>query len=66
MSSIASLKDGGFYFIEDFKKLDECFIDALAALFSVVSIDNVIQCKIISKKPLNAKCSTTYGEMWEK
>jgi hypothetical protein len=37
MNSIASLKDGNFYFIQDLTKLDECFVDALAALFSVVA-----------------------------
>lgn len=37
MNEIASMKDGNFYFIEDLTKLDECFIDALAALFSVVA-----------------------------
>jgi hypothetical protein len=37
MSEIANLRDGNFYFIQDLTKLDECFINALGALFSVVA-----------------------------
>jgi hypothetical protein len=37
MSEIAGIKDGNFYFIQDLKKIDEFFINALGALFSVVA-----------------------------
>lgn len=29
--------DGNFYYIKDLHKVDECFIDALGGLFSVIS-----------------------------
>lgn len=29
--------DGNFYYIEDIHRIDECFIDALGGLFSVIS-----------------------------
>lgn len=29
MKGIANLKDGGFYYIQNFSLVDECFVDAL-------------------------------------
>jgi hypothetical protein len=68
MSEIATLRDGNFYFIQDLTKLDECFIDALGALFSVVAQDILITISLNVQvhpyvKPI---CSQTYGEMWYK
>jgi hypothetical protein len=37
MSSISSLRDGSFYYVEKLNTVDECFIDALGGLFSVVA-----------------------------
>ena len=37
MSSISTLQDGNFYYIEKLDQLDECFADALVGLFSVVA-----------------------------
>lgn len=37
MEKIAELCDGNFYFIEDVNKINECFLDAVAVLFSVVA-----------------------------
>ena len=37
MTSISKLKDGNFYFIEQLDTLDECFVDALGGLVSVVA-----------------------------
>ena len=37
MSSIADLKDGNFYYIEQLNTIDEVFADAMGALFSVVA-----------------------------
>jgi len=31
------LRDGSFYYIEKLDKVDECFVDALGGLFSVVA-----------------------------
>lgn len=39
MTEISKLKDGNFYFIEKLDKIDECFADALGALFSIVAQD---------------------------
>ena len=37
MTEIAALRDGNFYFIEKLDLVDECFVDALGGLFSVVA-----------------------------
>lgn len=37
MRDIAELADGNFYYIENTDRIDECFVDAVASLFSVVS-----------------------------
>jgi hypothetical protein len=37
MTSISKQKNGNFYYIEQLDKVDECFIDALAGLVSVVA-----------------------------
>jgi hypothetical protein len=36
MSEICQLRDGNFYYVEKLDMVDECFIDALGGLFSVV------------------------------
>jgi len=40
MSNIAELRDGRYYFIDKLDKVDECFVDCLGALLSVV-VENV-------------------------
>ena len=37
MTNIAQFKNGNFYFIEKLDTLDECFVDALGGLISVVA-----------------------------
>jgi len=37
MTGISKLKDGNFYFIQQLDTLDECFVDALGGLVSVVA-----------------------------
>ena len=39
MSAIAQLKDGSFYFVEKLDTVDECFVDCLGGLISVVGQD---------------------------
>lgn len=36
MAGISMLRDGSFYYIEKLDMVDECFVDALGGLFSVV------------------------------
>jgi hypothetical protein len=36
MSSISKRGEGNFYFIKDLSMVDEAFVDAVGALFSVV------------------------------
>jgi len=36
MRNIANLRDGNFYFIDKLEVVDECFVDALGGLMSVV------------------------------
>jgi hypothetical protein len=63
MNKISSLKDGNFYFIQDLSKLDECFINALGALFSVIAQNIKINIQIL-KTDVDAKCLKTFGNMW--
>ena len=37
MRDLAKLKDGNFYYIENLKSVDKCFLDALGGLVSLVS-----------------------------
>ena len=37
MRDLAKLKDGNFYYIENLKLVDKCFLDALGGLVSLVS-----------------------------
>lgn len=39
MTGISKLKDGNFYFVEKLDTVDECFVDALGGLFSIVGQD---------------------------
>jgi len=39
MQAISKLKDGNFYFIEQLDTVDECFVNALGGLMSVVAKD---------------------------
>jgi hypothetical protein len=45
MSSIAQLKEGNFYFVEKLDTVDECFIDCLGGLISVVGQDVQVSVK---------------------
>ena len=42
MSTIAKYKDGNFYFVEKLETVDECFVDAIGGLISVVGEDITI------------------------
>ena len=37
MRDLAKIKDGNFYYIENLKAVDSCFLDALGGLVSLVS-----------------------------
>jgi hypothetical protein len=63
MNKISSLKDGNFYFIQDLSKLDECFINALGALFSVIAQNVKITIQILENY-VDSKCLRTFGNMW--
>ena len=39
MKAIANLKDGNFYYIETLEIVNECFVDALGGLISVIGIN---------------------------
>jgi len=45
MSDIAQSKDGNFYFVEKLETVDECFVDCLGGLISVVGQDVSIAIK---------------------
>eukprot|EP00331_Platyophrya_macrostoma_P007796 CAMPEP_0176431506 /NCGR_PEP_ID=MMETSP0127-20121128/14851_1 /TAXON_ID=938130 /ORGANISM="Platyophrya macrostoma, Strain WH" /LENGTH=532 /DNA_ID=CAMNT_0017813523 /DNA_START=24 /DNA_END=1622 /DNA_ORIENTATION=+ len=50
MSSIAQLKDGKFYFIEKLDTVDECFVNAIGGLVSVVGKDTTINIQAVKSE----------------
>lgn len=40
MKAISNMKDGNFYFIKTLEIVNECFIDALGGLFSIIGNNN--------------------------
>jgi hypothetical protein len=50
MTSISNLKDGNFYFIQQLNTLDECFVDALGGLVSVVAEKITINVLLVINK----------------
>lgn len=61
LKSISDHKNGNFYYIKDNKLVDECFLDCMGKLMTVIGQKGKIQlfmgqqCKIVKK----------YGEFWE-
>lgn len=62
MNSIAKLGNGNFYFIDDFSTVDECFVDALGGLYSVVGEDCTISIQATPSDTFpNVKTNKGYG-----
>lgn len=53
--------DGNFYYIADIHRLDECFIDALGGLFSVVSQNVDIRIRIPQATREKVSIAKTFG-----
>ena len=62
MVEIAKLEHGAYYNIEEHNEVDECFVDAVAGLMSVVAVNVIIQIE-----PIGAiQMQKGYGDHWEK
>ncbi|CAK70409.1 unnamed protein product (macronuclear) [Paramecium tetraurelia] len=65
MTSICSLKNGSFYFVQNISLLDEFFVDALGGLKSVVGEKLQIKVNLNLPKILNGlNIAKTHGDMW--
>lgn len=64
MDKISQLMDGNFYHIGDIHRIDECFIDALGGLFSVVSQNVSITVRVPPSMRSKLRIIKTYGEIW--
>ena len=65
MREIAKSQGGNFYYIDDLNSIDECFVDALGILFSVILKDIEFFIKINNTPPLtDMRVKKTYGDMW--
>lgn len=53
MNGISKLKDGTFYYVEKLDVVDECFVDALSGLFTVVAQNVNVTIKCPSNKVLS-------------
>ncbi|KAL4490928.1 hypothetical protein ABPG72_008664 [Tetrahymena utriculariae] len=64
MDKISQLMDGNFYYIGDIHRIDECFIDALGGLFSVVSQNVSINVQVPQNMREQIRVVKTYGDIW--
>ena len=65
MREIAKTHGGNFYFVNDIKCVDQCFVAELGLLFSLILKDIEITVKVNNEPPLEeAKITKTYGDMW--
>eukprot|EP00828_Plagiopyla_frontata_P040335 TRINITY_DN5441_c0_g1_i8.p1 TRINITY_DN5441_c0_g1~~TRINITY_DN5441_c0_g1_i8.p1 ORF type:complete len:191 (+),score=8.29 TRINITY_DN5441_c0_g1_i8:38-610(+) len=65
LKSIANLKDGNFYYIETLEIANECFVDALGGLISVIAQNVKLSCKLIKHAFFSdIRISKTYGN-WQ-
>ena len=46
MKSLSALKDGNFYYIETLEIVNECFVDAIGGLISVIG--SIYNCNLIN------------------
>ena len=68
MSSIAKLKDGNFYFIEKFETIEDCFVDAIGGLISVVGQDASITIQPVKSEVFpNLEIKKAFGgsDLWK-
>jgi len=62
MQAIANTKDGNFYFIEELDTIDECFVDCLGGLISVVADNAILQVLPLQSQLLpNLQITKAYG-----
>lgn len=63
MHEIAHLKEGQFYFVPDLTNIDECFVEALGGLISVVA--NNVQISVQPHNSGSTKIRKAYGDKWQ-
>jgi hypothetical protein len=67
LSEVATRKEGNFYYILKLDTVDEAFVNALGALFSVVAEKVRVLVQETAKGPFaGVKIAKTYGPMWKK
>lgn len=65
MRDIAKTRGGNFYFVDDLKTIEDCFLDAMGLLFSAVLKDVEIKVTVNNNGFLSdVRIFKTYGEMW--
>ena len=68
MSSIAKLKDGNFYFVQEVDTVEECFVDAIGGLISVVGQDVTITIQPVKSEVFpNLEIKKAFGgsDLWK-
>ena len=63
MRDISKFKNGSFYYISELKLVEECFVDALAGLSSVIAMNTKLKVKaLVVPSPLtDIRISKSYG-----
>ena len=65
MREITKIQGGNFYYIDKLAIIDECFVDAVGILFSVILKDIEIFVKVNNIAPFTElRVKKTYGDMW--
>lgn len=66
MREIAKSQGGNFYFIDNLNTIDECFVDAIGMLFSVVLKDIELSVKVNNCDYFSdMRIKKTYGDIWK-
>eukprot|EP00331_Platyophrya_macrostoma_P021855 CAMPEP_0176434686 /NCGR_PEP_ID=MMETSP0127-20121128/16833_1 /TAXON_ID=938130 /ORGANISM="Platyophrya macrostoma, Strain WH" /LENGTH=432 /DNA_ID=CAMNT_0017817487 /DNA_START=169 /DNA_END=1463 /DNA_ORIENTATION=- len=68
MSAISKIRDGNFYFIEKIETVDECFVDAIGGLISVIGKDTTITIQAVKSDIFpNIEIKKAFGDadMWK-
>ncbi len=62
MSEIAHMKEGQFYFVKDTNVINECFIEAIGGLVSVIGFN--FKMIVNTNGNNNVKITKIYGDKW--
>ena len=67
MTELAKMKQGNFYYIQEVHKIDNAFVNALGALFSIAIEHVTIRLTLVAQGKFEGiTISKVYGDLWRK